>query len=143
MGRNDDMTTSGLMRVLKDSPEQFRQDYVSPSVKGMTFKGFLMEIMEKQGTNASTLIKTANISKTYLYQFLNGERLPGRNMALRIAFAMRLSVDETQTLLTLAKGGVLYPKVRRDAALLYCLQKKMDIAETDAYLAELGEETIL
>ncbi|MBQ9360801.1 MAG: helix-turn-helix transcriptional regulator [Lachnospiraceae bacterium] len=138
----NDMTTSGLLRVLKASPECFKEKYIGPA-DNRTFQEYLKDLMEKRGVSASLLIRDSFISKTYFYQFLSGERLPGRDMALRLAFSLHLSVEETQTFLTLAKCGVLYPKIRRDAAILYCLQKEMSLPDSDEYLSEIGEDAML
>ena len=61
---------------------------------------------------------------------------------LRIAFGMRLSVEETQRLLTLSGNSILYPKVRRDAALIYALDKKGTLIEAEQLLEELDEKPL-
>lgn len=89
------------------------------------------------------LIVNASISKTYAYQFLNGERIPGHDIILRMCLVMSLKLDEIQRLLTLAGKSVLYPKIRRDAAVLYCIKKKMTLDETNTFLENSGEIPLL
>lgn len=135
-------TTARLMRMLESSPNQFRERHL-PNAKAPVFHEYLYGLMEKRQVSVPELITRACISKTYAYQFINGERLPGRDIILRIALAMQLSMDETQRLLTLAGKAVLYPKIRRDASVLYCLKKKMTLDETNSFLEDLGEVTLL
>lgn len=135
-------TTAKLMQMLESSPKRFYEQYL-PTVKDISFHRYLKKLMGEHSFSSTNLMREAFISKTYAYQFLNGERLPGRDIVLRMAFALKLNVKETQRLLTLAGKGVLYPKIRRDAAILFCLQKKMCLDEANAFLEDLGEITLL
>lgn len=135
-------TTARLMKMLETSPNQFRTSHLS-SVTDVSFHEYLDKLMKARNLSTSSLISGVCISKTYAYQFLNGERLPGRDIALRMALSMKLTVDETQRLLTLAGKGILYPKIRRDAAILFCIRKKMPIDEASSFLEDLGELPLL
>ena len=135
-------TTAKLLRMLETSPHQFRERHLD-DMKTPIFHEYLNDLMEKSDFSVSALITEACISKTYTYQFINGERLPGRDIILRMGIAMRLNLDEIQRLLTLAGKSVLYPKIRRDAAILYCIKKKMTLDETNTFLEDLGETHLL
>lgn len=135
-------TTARLMKMLESSPNQFIERHL-PNAKAPVFHEYLYKLMEEKQISVPELITRACISKTYAYQFINGERLPGRDIILRIALSVRLSLDETQRLLTLAGKAVLYPKIRRDAGILYCFKKKMTLDETNSFLEDLGEVPLL
>lgn len=135
-------TTAKLLRMLETSPHQFREQQLGEK-NDPAFHEYLNKLMEKQQFYAPDLIVGACISKTYAYQFINGERLPGRDIILRIGLTMKLNLDEVQRLLTLAGKSVLYPRIRRDAAVLYCIKKKMTLDETNSFLEDLGEEPLL
>lgn len=135
-------TTARLMKMLESSPNQFREQHL-PNMDSSSFHEYLYRLMEKKEVSVPDLIARACISKTYAYQFINGERLPGRDIILRIALAIQLNLDETQRLLTLAGKSVLYPKQRRDAGILYCIRKKLPLDETNSFLVDLGEESLL
>ena len=135
-------TTARLMKMLETSPNQFRNSHLA-SVTDISFHEYLDKLMKARNVSTSSLISGVCISKTYAYQFLNGERLPGRDIALRMALSMKLTVDETQRLLTLAGKGILYPKMRRDAAILFCIRKKMTLDEASSFLEDLGELPLL
>lgn len=133
--------TAGLMKMLETSPDQFQEKL--SEIESPVFHEYLYQIMKKQGFSAPSLIAAASLSKTYAYQLLNGERIPGRDIILRMCLAMGIKLDETQRLLTLAGKSVLYPKIRRDAGILYCLRKELTLDETNSFLESLGELPLL
>lgn len=135
-------TTVKLLKMLESSPNQFKETHLS-KVEDIAFCEHLKNLMDKRKLTTTELISRACISKTYAYQFINGERLPGRDIAIRMAFALKLNIDDTQRLLTIARKGVLYPKIRRDASILLCIRKKMTIDETNLFLEDLGEVPLL
>ena len=81
----------------------------------------------------------ANISRSYAYQVLRGERRPGRDILLCTALSLSLSLEETQRLLALGSCGALYPRLRRDAAVIYALSHDLSPEETEELLASLPE----
>ena len=135
-------STDELMEMLDKAPDKFKAQLARMD-NDPVFSEYLACLMDGLGCSGMALMNRAFISKTYYYQLRSGERLPGRNTAIRIALVLSLSVDETQRLLTLAEKNVLYPKVRRDAAILWCLKKKMSFDETENYLKQIGEESLL
>lgn len=139
---NFPVTTGRLMKMLSSSPGQFLETYI-PAIRDTTFHEYLYNLLERQDKSVADLIQGACISKAYAYQFINGERVPGRNIILRIGIFLDLSLDDIQRLLTLAGKSVLYPKLRRDAGILYCIRKKLSLDETNSFLEDLGEGTLL
>lgn len=135
-------TTAKLLRMLETSPRQFREQQLTDK-KDPVFHQYLNKLMAEQEIYAPSLIVGAYISKTYAYQFLNGERLPGRDIILRIGLVMKLDLDVIQRLLTLAGKSVLYPRIRRDAGVMYCIRKNMTLDETNSFLEDLGEIPLL
>lgn len=135
-------TTARLLRMLETSPRRFQEQQLNEK-RDPSFHAYLNKLMEDHECYAPELVVSACISKTYVYQFINGERLPGRDIILRIALAMGLTLDETQRLLTLAGKSVLYPRIRRDAGILYCIRKRMSLDEANSFLEDLGEGPLL
>ena len=99
-------------------------------------------ISDRNITTREFIIKTL-LSRSFTYQILSGDRIPSRNILLRIAVSIGMSVDETQRMLKLADRGALYPKVKRDAAIIYALSNKYSLYETDELLVSLGQESLL
>lgn len=102
----------------------------------------LREILEKAKMSVSEWIAGANISKSYGYQILRGERMPGRDILLRTALVVQLSLKDTQRLLAVGGCGALYPKVRRDAAVIFALNQKMTLLETEELISSLPERSL-
>lgn len=141
-----DNTTSELFRMIQESPEQFACDYMKNEENyGMpvTLEQFLQELLKKHEMSIPDLIVKTLLSKSFVYQIFSGKRNPGRDILLRIAFAMRLSVEETQHLFLVAGKGALYPKVRRDAIIIYCLGKEMSLDEANEFLERSSERGLL
>lgn len=133
-------TTSKLFHKLqgRESGKAFlRQERTEP-----TCAQVLQELLEQLGVSASEWIAAADISKSYGYQVLRGERIPGRDILLRTALSLSLSLEETQRLLMLSGCGALYPKIRRDAAVIFALNQKMTLLETEDLLASLPERSL-
>ncbi len=64
-------------------------------------------------------------------------------MLLRIVFVLGLSLEETQRLLVVAQRGVLYPRVRRDSALIFMLQHGYTLSEADDVLRTIHEQPLI
>ena len=133
-------TTSKLFNRLRnrESGEAFlNQEQTAP-----TCARVLREILTNARISAPEWIASVNISKSYGYQVLRGERTPGRDIILRTALALQLSLKETQRLLAVGGCGALYPKVRRDAAVVFALNQKMTLLETEELLSSLPERSL-
>lgn len=133
-------TTSKLFHRLRnrESGEAFlNQEQTAP-----TCARVLREMLTNAGMSAPEWIASVNISKSYGYQVLRGERTPGRDIILRTALALQLSLKETQRLLAVGGCGALYPKVRRDAAVVFALNQKMTLLETEELLSSLPERSL-
>jgi hypothetical protein len=100
---------------------------------------YLEEMLSAHSCTIPQVVRQTVLSKSYVYQIFNGSRCPDRDSLLKIAFAMELTCEETQRLLTISQRGLLYPKVRRDAAIIFCLQKKCTLMDTSELLESIGE----
>lgn len=133
-------TTGKLFDKLRDSGSGMallKEDRIS-----LTFPQTLRDLLEQAGISAPEWMAASNISKSYGYQILRGERTPGRDILLRTALALRLSLKETQRLLAVGGCGALYPRVRRDAAMIFALNQNMTLLETEELLASLPERSL-
>ena len=84
----------------------------------------------------------ADLNETFGYQIFTGQRHPSRTKVLQIAFAMALSVRETNRALTAAGVARLDPKCRRDAIILFCIDRARSLQKVNEELYRLGEDTI-
>jgi len=103
---------------------------------------YLNELCESKGISSSDLMQKTDIERGFGYQIFTGRRRLSRDVALKLALGLGLNVDETQRLLLISKNSQLYPRVARDAAILYSLHNGIDYRETQVKLHDL-EMTIL
>ena len=89
------------------------------------------------------LVKRSGIERTYCYQILNGrKRRPGRDKIIRLCLSAGLSIEETNRALCLSGEAVLFPRIRRDAILVYTVSHHYSVNETMELLDRLGEEVL-
>lgn len=136
-----DVTTSGLYRALSQAHDvgQVVDDFNCQ----VDIKQHLAELLRVSGKNIADLAKDMLASKVFIYQIFEGTRKPGRDMLLRMAFALNLTLEETQRLLMIAQRGALYPKVRRDAVIIHALQHGYSLCDTDETLRRVDEQPII
>lgn len=138
----DNITTNRLLKMIQERDASLTLLDDTALVSGIKFTEYLQQKMDERHVSAAKLMTDADISKTYIYQILRGERRPRRDTALRIALALKLKTDEVQRILTLSGNNVLYPRVRRDAAILFARSHGMSLLETEELLLSLGEQTL-
>ena len=100
---------------------------------------YLKTILKDKKMTPSDVIKGSRIERTYCYQILNGRKRPGRDKLIAIALALSLDLNETQRLLETAREGVLYAKSKRDSVLIYALNNKMTVLDTNYLLHQYKE----
>ena len=133
-------TTSELFRRLRG--RESGRNLLIQKEKPTTCSQVLLELLEKAGLSAPEWMTAADVSKSYGYQILRGERVPGRDILLRTALSLGLSLKETQRLLAVGGCGALYPRVRRDAAVIFALNQKMTLLQAEELLSSLPERSL-
>lgn len=138
------LDTDDLIDILQVSPSfKHVMESFSNSFDNSSLGSHLLNLLSLHGCTPSEIIQKTNLSKSFLYQILNGTRAPGRDILIRIAFAAGLSLDQTQRLLAIAKRGTLYPRIRRDAAIIFCLNKHHSLDEVNELLESEHEIPLL
>lgn len=136
--------TQELLLLLERSPQL---DTVfarhGESVTAPSFSEHLSALMEARCVSIVRLGELALLSRSFTYQLCSGVRAPGRDIVLRLALVLELSMEETQRLLLLAQRGALYPKVRRDAVVICALSHRLSLYDTDELLRSFGEVALL
>lgn len=100
---------------------------------------YFARLLEERGLSRRQVIDLAGLSDkaNLAFQLLNGTRTArNRDYYIRLALAMELNLDETQSLLKFLKKGILYPLKIRDAALVYAISHGYDITATQQLLAD-------
>ncbi|MDD6208741.1 MAG: helix-turn-helix transcriptional regulator [Clostridiales bacterium] len=99
---------------------------------------YLRKLCEERGLVPEQVIKKSQIDRTYGHQIFNGTRIPSRDKLIKLAFGFGLSLDETQKLLKIAGRSILYPKIKRDAALIFGISHGMNVMEMQYLLASIN-----
>lgn len=102
-----------------------------------SFAQYISRIIAEQNLSPAEVIRDSAIQRNYGYQILEGRKLPGRDKIVALALACHLALDETQRCLTLAGEGTLYAKNPRDSVLIFAVQKKLSVPETNELLFEM------
>ena len=103
-----------------------------------SFSEYINKLCNDSGKVAEHIIVRANIERTYGHKIFAGTRNPSRDVVIQLAFGFGLDVDETQELLKVARKSQLYPRVKRDIVIIYCLHNNYSIEQTQMYLNDLN-----
>ena len=86
---------------------------------------------EHDGMTRADVYRAAKLNPTFVYDMFQGKCLPKRDNAIMLAFGLRL-----------AGVSELWPKNRRDAIILWCVEQGRNLDECDEELWRLGEKTL-
>ena len=103
---------------------------------------YLNQLLVEKRLERAQVVRMANLNETFGYQIFKGTRSPSRNKVLQIAFAMALTLREANRALEAAGVSSLYSKGRRDAIIIFCLDRGCSLQKVNEELYRFGEETI-
>lgn len=131
--KSHDMNTKDLMKELcTDTLDVFmKKDVTLPP-----FHDYLSQMCIDRGETREHVIKRAGINRTYGHQLFNGTRIPSRDKVIQFAFGFGLDIEKTQMLLKSAQESPLTPRVKRDAAIIYCVMHRLGIKDAQKLLAD-------
>lgn len=130
-------TSTLFKRLFKTSNlEQFMKKNTG-QMQLQSFSEYITKLCKNQGQVPERIIKRANIERSFGHQLFKGTRKPSRDTVLQLAFGFDADVDTAQELLKHAGMSALYPRIKRDAAIIYCLHNHFTIVETQSVLNEL------
>lgn len=101
---------------------------------------YLEQLLHVHGCSKKEVIAGADMDAVYGYQIFQGKKNPSRSNLLKLAFGFSLTVEETEHLLYYGKAEQLYPRVKRDAYILYALHQKYTLQQANQYLYDNGQE---
>ena len=136
-------TTEKLTDVLRqidhtDDLQKYVDDIEKDPVYD-SFQEYFNSLPQIQGMEKAALIRRTGIERTYGYQLLKGTRSPGREKVIIFCLAAGLNLHETQRALRAAGEPVLYSRKRRDAILIFAVNEKLSIADTQELLTQFDE----
>lgn len=99
------------------------KDYLSRE-KTNDFSELLFEFIDSRGLSDALVYKMANIDRKFFSKIKCGERIPSKDVIIRICFALKLNIAEALELLA-AAGFVLSKSNSKDLVLRYCLENNI------------------
>lgn len=131
-------TTTLYENLLKaDSLEQFIQSNTD-ELQIPQFHFFITALCKKRGEVPERVINRGGIESSFGHQLFSGRRKPSRDTVIQLAFGFEADVELAQTLLKYAQRSQLYPRVKRDAAIIYCLHNHLNFISVQEVLHDLG-----
>lgn len=137
----DNMTTIELLDILNQNKDVSFQELFE-KIPDITFVAYLQMLLDTRHIKIADFIRKTNIERTYAYQILNGTRNPSKNKVLQCAFALSLDLHDTNILLTLSFNESLYPKVKRDALIIFGINHHYDLFKMNELLDEYNFKII-
>ena len=134
------LTEELLDELLSSSSLEGYLEQNKPSSR--TLAEYLQQLLAEKGLERSRVVRMADLNDTFGYQIFKGTRHPSRDKVLQIAFAMALTLRETNRALTAAGVSELYCKDRRDAIIIFCLDRGCSLQKVNEELYRFGERTI-
>lgn len=103
---------------------------------------YLDRLLREKKLSRAAAIKNGDLSANYAYQIFSGKKHPSRDKLIRLAVGMGLELEETSRLFKLAGVSEFYPRSKRDAVIMYCIEHKIPTIEIDLLLDELNLYTL-
>ena len=132
------MTTKELELILQETYDihEFISLYESELKVEPFYEFALNKISEAQLKLSEVLIKS-HISKSTGYKIMKGERMPSRDIILRLSIGIGLNVTDTNRILKLSNKSPLDIMNPRDNVIMFALNKKYDLIETEKLIDDL------
>lgn len=110
-----------------------KQHIATPGIKRV-----LSDLIDSKGFTADRLADFVGIDPATIFRILKGTRNPSRNILLRIALVLKLSIEETQALLKSGNCASLSGSRERDLVIMEGIIHKRFIDEVNYALTEKG-----
>ena len=139
MEESSRVNTDELLKILfkERSLEHFLQKEESSFLQP-SFAAYLTNWCKSHQVIPGQLIARANLDKSFGHQLFSGERNPSRDTVLQLAFAMKADVPQAQEMLRVAGKSTLYPRIKRDTVIIFCLHNHVSLGDTEIILYDLG-----
>lgn len=142
-------TTKELEEILKSTHPRDAGKYLRENLENMdtneeAFYDYMNRIIKEKQLKKQTIFLDADIPERYGYKLLSGEkRTKQRDVILRICYAAKMTLDETQRALKLYNMFPLYAKAPRDALLMIAFNERPgDILKVNSFLSGYSMEPL-
>jgi len=134
-----EISSAGLderMRKARDIDEYLaeNQEYML----NQSLREHLNTLLVQKGLLVADVARESQLDRKYVYQIFDGKKRPSRDKLIAIAFGLGLDEEETQRMLKVSGNKELYVRNKRDAVILFALQRKKTLMETNYLLDDHG-----
>lgn len=141
--KKDEQSTSAALRLLKKMSNL--TDFMNSVSLAPKLHEHLTMMRKEKNCSISELSKRGgDLDQWHVYQIFNGtKKNPSRDVVIRLAIGLGLTIEETNELLRLAKQGNLYAKVPRDMVILFGIEHNQSFYEIEEELKNRGHHSLL
>lgn len=129
------MTTTEILNILQRDKNLSLEDLLN-ELPNLTFSLLLDTFCEQKSISKSQLIKKTTLDRTYAYQIMNETKTPSQDKVIQLALGLNLNLHDTNMLLTLSNNKSLYPKIKRDALIIFCIHHQYTVIQTNELLQD-------
>jgi hypothetical protein len=121
-------------------------DFLEEHDRDMTDRSladYLQQLLAEKNLKQSRVVRMSGLAEHYGREIFSGKKChPDRDKVLSIALAMALDRRETNRLLTAAGVSERYSKNRRDAIIIFCLDRGCSLQKVNEELYRFDERTV-
>ncbi len=103
---------------------------------------FWKTVIASSNMKKTDIINKADIGYTFFYDILKGKKHPSRDMLIKILVTLSCETDVFQEALRIYEWAALYPKIKRDSIIIYAINHKYSLRQTEELLIENGEKAL-
>jgi len=125
--------TQSITEFLEESKDSFDL---------LTIGEYIQLEIENRNVTKAKVIKQSGINKRFFYDILSAKKMPNRRYIIRIFLALGLDLPDVQWYLKACDYSQLYAKNKRDAIIIYCINKNLAVSECNKMLNNVGLENL-
>lgn len=138
-------STDDLMKILrsKRSVDEYFDENDSEIFFG-TLHELVRFFMARKGLEKAEVVRRSGINRGYCYEIISGKTTKNisRDKVIMLCFGLALTVDEAQQLLKKSGYAPLYARDTRDSIIIFCIENRIGIVNTNIKLGEYSLEPL-
>ncbi len=142
-------STDELEKILNNTHINNLDDYFEDNKESILssdrpFRDYMLGMIKARGLKQQDIFIDADIPERYGYKLISEEkRTRQRDVILRICYASKLTLSETQKALKIYGMPLLYAKVPRDACIMVAFNERPgNILDVNQFLADNGMDIL-
>ncbi len=121
--------------------DDFEKKYAG-QIKEDLFLTELRKMMVINDFDVNRINMESGLSQSYIYQLLNGTRIPSRDAIINLSIVFGCDLNETNRLLKICEKQALYAKNKRDSVVIYSISHSYTLDETNKLLKEKEQQLL-